>query len=217
MNKISETIGYARGMLKAMEGSNADPNLMELLGALVNGMEMQALNVRHMEEQLNELDEYVESIDDDLTELEYAMDGAAHEEDMDDDFDFDEDDEDLPLHLVKGKHTCRCGHHHDEDHECHCHEEGHECHCHDDDHECHCDDDDCDCEDEDFDEDEDMDLSGFDNLFLGVLCPACGHMFCVTEEDFDAPDALYHCPFCDKDVHVSPIDPNNVPVAKRVR
>lgn len=211
MNKISETLGYARGLLKAMEGGEYDGNLMELLGALVNTIDTQSQAMSKMAEQLNELDEYVESIDDDFTELEYAFDEMTHGGANDGEFRFDDEEDEHPLHLIKGKHECKCGHHHDEDHECHCHEDGHECHCHDED---------CDCDDEDWDEDEedeDMDLSGFDNLFLGVLCPQCGHMFCVTEDDFDAPEALYHCPFCEQDVHVSPIDPNNVPVAKRVR
>lgn len=209
MSRINETLGYARGLLKAMEGGECDKNLLEVLGAIVNAVDEQQGNIRKLDEQFRELDEYVESIDDDLADLEDMVDGMD-EQNFDEDFDDDMDDEDFDeeesgLHLVGRKHKCKCGHHHDEDHECHCHEEGHECHCHDED-------DDCDCED-----DEEMDLDGFDNLFLGVMCPECSRMFCVTDADFDDPEALYHCPYCEKDVHISPIDPANVPIAQRVR
>lgn len=209
MSKINETIGYARGLLKSMEGSTTDSVLFEVLTALTEGLDAQAQQIAKLEEQFNSLDEYVESLDDDLADMEDAFEEMLSDEADVDDMDFPFEESESPLHLVKSKHTCKCGHHHDEDHECHCHEDGHVCHCHDDD---------CDCDDDwDDEDDEDMDLSGFDNLFLGVLCPECGHMFCVTDEDFDAPGVMYHCPFCSKDVHVAPIDPNNVPVAKRVK
>lgn len=213
MSKATEALGFARGLLKALETNPSEQNTIELLRAVLNAMEEQQANIRKLDEQFSELDEYVESIDDDLAELEDLvddLDDASLEDGYmfggeDDDMDFDEDDEDdRPLHLVGRKHKCKCGHHHDEDHECHCREEGHECHCHDDE-------DDCDCDDEE------MDLDGFDNLFLGVMCPECSRMFCVTDADFDDPEALYHCPYCEKDVHISPIDPANVPVAKRVK
>ena len=95
----------------------------------------------------------------------------------------------------KEKKTCGCG--------CDCENEEHTC----------CDHDDCDCEDED---DEDLSLDGFDNLFLGAMCPECNRLFCVTDADFDDPEALYRCPYCGKDVHISPIDPKNIPLAERV-
>lgn len=210
MSKATEALGYARGLLKAVENDPSQQNTIELLRAVLNAMDEQQANIRKLDEQFTELDEYVESIDDDLAELEDMvdeMDDASLGEGFmfgDEDEEFDDDEFDRPLHLVHDRKKCKCGHDHGDDHECHCHEEGHECHCHDDE--------DCDCED-----DEELDLDGFDNLFLGVMCPECSRMFCVTDADFDDPEALYHCPYCEKDVHISPIDPANVPVAKRVK
>lgn len=219
MSKASETLGYARGLLKAMEATCEDKNLLEVMNALVDALDEHNANIRKLDEQFSELDEYVESIDDDLAELEDMVDsiedgdyddedgfffGGAKNDPMDfDDVDEDEDEDDVrPLRLVKHGHKCKCGHHH--------HDQDHECHCHDDEDDC-----DCDCDDEDADEE--LDLDGFDNLFLGVMCPECNRLFCVTDADFDDPEALYHCPYCEKDVHISPIAPDSVPVAKRVK
>lgn len=197
MKKATETLGYIRGLLK-----NADldgESLSEVLNLMLNAMEEQDVNSQKMREQLDELDEYVESIDDDLSDLEDLLEDINDEMFDDGEVEFGEDDGDEdphPLHLVKKGHECKCGHRHG-------HGEGH-CHCHDDD------------GDEAETDEEELDLDGFDNLFLGAMCPECNRLFCVTDADFDDPEALFHCPYCGKDVHISPIDPKNVPIAERV-
>ena len=70
MSKASETLGYARGLLKAMEATCEDKNLLEVMNALVDALDEHNANIRKLDEQFSELDEYVESIDDDLAELE---------------------------------------------------------------------------------------------------------------------------------------------------
>lgn len=193
MKKTGETLGYIRGMLKNADLGNE--NLTEILNLMLNAMDEHDSGLQKLTQQLDELDEYVESIDDDLCEMEDLLDDIN--DGMLDDDDVEYDDADHPLHLVKQEHECKCGHHH----------KGEHCHCHDDE------DDDCDCEDED---DEDLSLDGFDNLFLGAMCPECDRLFCVEDADFDDPEALYRCPYCGKDVHIVPIDPKNIPLAERV-
>ncbi len=196
MTKASEIISYVRGLLKGAEMS--DETLTEIFTNLLDAMETQDSTVQKLSEQVDELDEYVESIDDDLSEIEDMIDDFNDDlfgDDEDDDEDFDEDfDNGRPLRLVKKDAECKCGHHH---------EGGHRCHCHDD-------------EDADDEDDDEGALDGFDNLFLGAMCPECNRLFCVTDADFDDPEARYHCPYCGKDVPISPIDPKNVPIAERV-
>ncbi|MDO4357139.1 MAG: hypothetical protein Q4E13_11585 [Clostridia bacterium] len=197
MKKPNEIISYVRGLLKGAEMS--DDTLSEVFNLILNAMEEEDATVQKLSEQLDELDEYVESIDDDLANMEDLLNDLNDDLFDEDDMDFDEDeDEGQPLRLVKKNHECKCGHHH---------KDGHSCHCHDDEEP-------CDCEAEE--EDDEAGLDGFDNLFLGAMCPECNRLFCVTDADFDDPEALYHCPYCGKDVHISPIDPKNVPIAERV-
>jgi len=84
MQVISDRVAYLRGLA---EGFNLDPQAKEtrLFQAIIDALGDMAEAIQDLHEKHAELDEYIESIDDDLAELEEAI---LDEED-DDDFDGD--------------------------------------------------------------------------------------------------------------------------------
>lgn len=87
MQVISDRIAYLRGLI---EGFGLDPQAKEtkLFQTIVEVLSDMATAMQDMRDKHAELDEYVESIDDDLAELEEAI--------LDDDEDDDDDDDDDP-------------------------------------------------------------------------------------------------------------------------
>ena len=89
MSKLTDKVSYLKGLADGMKlNMDKDSNklIMEILGALGEfAEEMQALSDAH-----DELNEYVESIDDDLADLEDTLFGD--EEEDEDGEDVDEDD-----------------------------------------------------------------------------------------------------------------------------
>ena len=88
MSKLTDKVSYLKGLADGMKlnmDKDANKLIMEILGALGDfAEEMQVLADNH-----DELNEYVESIDDDLADLEDTLFGDEDEDDEDED---DEDD-----------------------------------------------------------------------------------------------------------------------------
>jgi len=82
-------------------------------------------------------------------------------------------------------------------------------------------------EDDDFDDEEFAPEEGLrvlspkraesseEEALIGSICPECGKLFFAPLEGSDAPDALYKCPLCEKEVPLNPLGPENAPIAKR--
>ena len=90
MSKLTDKVSYLKGLADGMKlnmDKDANKLIMEILGALGEfAEEMQVMSNAH-----DELNEYVESIDDDLADLEETLFGDDDEMEMDDD-DMMEDD-----------------------------------------------------------------------------------------------------------------------------
>ena len=100
MNKLSDKVSYLKGLAAGMKlNMDKDSNklLVEMLGVLSETIdELQALSEAH-----DELNDYVESIDDDLTDLEGTLFG-------DEDDDEDDDDEGCGCHECAGDDEDDC-------------------------------------------------------------------------------------------------------------
>ena len=85
MNDLSKKVGYLKGLMEGMDFSN-DPSHAKLFAAMADLLAEIADRVLSMEELMDDLNDYVESIDDDLAELEGRSDAApAYGEDDDED------------------------------------------------------------------------------------------------------------------------------------
>lgn len=83
MNSIRKKAGFLEGLIASMKPDEKDPS-MQLNMGVVSLLSDMAERIEAMDELIAELNDYVESIDDDLTELE----GMHDEEDNGDIFDF---------------------------------------------------------------------------------------------------------------------------------
>ena len=72
MEELQEKIGYLRGLLEATQRDEAET---KLANAMMDVLDVLSRGVGEMREELSELNDYVESIDEDLNELE-----AMHDE-----------------------------------------------------------------------------------------------------------------------------------------
>ena len=73
MAKLTEQIGYIRGLIGSMELAADSPNA-KLLAALADVLEGMAGELGDLRDDLTELNDFVESIDEDLEDLEAAVD-----------------------------------------------------------------------------------------------------------------------------------------------
>ncbi len=92
MSHLNEKVSYLRGL---MEGMKLDTNTNEglLLSKIVDVLDSIACDIADLADAHEELNEYVDSIDQDLSELEEIIDEELDEEyDEEDDEDDDEDD-----------------------------------------------------------------------------------------------------------------------------
>ena len=106
MSNLTDRVSYLKGLAEGMN-LNTETNEGKLLEKMLEVLTDMAAEIEDLRADQEELDEYVESIDSDLGDLEELIFG-------------EEDDE------------CGCGHchgHDDDEDECGC---GHHCHCHDD-------------------------------------------------------------------------------------
>ena len=100
MSKLTDKVSYLKGLADGMKlnmDKDANKLIMEILGALGEfADEMQAMADAH-----DELNEYVESIDDDLADLEDTLFGDEEE---------DEDEEDVEMDDIITYACPECGH-----------------------------------------------------------------------------------------------------------
>ncbi len=95
MNNLSDRVSYLKGLAEGME-IDTDGKTGKLLLSMIDVLGEMAEAIQRLAAEHEELDEYVESIDDDLAEIEEAL---FDDEDMDmygdEDDDEDDDDDDL--------------------------------------------------------------------------------------------------------------------------
>jgi uncharacterized phage infection (PIP) family protein YhgE len=91
MSNLSDRVAYLRGLAEGME-IGEESKLGKLVLAIIETLGETADAIQQLADDHEELDEYVESLDDDLAEIEEAL---FDDEDDDDDDEDDEDDDDL--------------------------------------------------------------------------------------------------------------------------
>ena len=89
MSNLSDSVAYLKGLAEGMEIAE-DSKMGKLVLAIIDTLGEAAEAIQQLAEDHEELDEYVESIDDDLAEIEEAL-----FDDDDDDYDDDDEDDDL--------------------------------------------------------------------------------------------------------------------------
>ena len=97
MSKISDRVSYLQGLAEGME-IDLESKTGRLLKAMIDVLGDVAAEMQRLEDEQNDLDEYVGSIDDDLAEVEEIV--------FEDDDDEDEDEEDEDDDLIE----CECPH-----------------------------------------------------------------------------------------------------------
>lgn len=83
MPSLNEKIGYLHGMMDSLK-LNKDDDKVKLMLMMIDVIDSLAVSVNALVEEQDELNDYVESIDDDLTELEMRS-GISYEDDFDED------------------------------------------------------------------------------------------------------------------------------------
>ena len=90
MSKIGEKVAYLKGLAEGM-GVSADNEQGRLTLAIIDVLEAFAAENAELRESVSELSQYVEDIDNDVSDLEEALFSEDDEDDLDED-DFDTDD-----------------------------------------------------------------------------------------------------------------------------
>lgn len=90
MSNLSDRVSYLKGLAEGME-IGEDSKMGKLVLAIIETLQETAASIEQLKMEHEELDEYVESIDDDLAEIEEALfdDDDLYDEDEDDDEDDD--------------------------------------------------------------------------------------------------------------------------------
>lgn len=91
MSNLTDRVAYLKGLAEGME-IETESKTGKLLTAVIDVLGDFAEAIQQLAEDHQELDEYVESIDDDLAEIEEAL---FDDDDDDDEDDDDDDDDDL--------------------------------------------------------------------------------------------------------------------------
>ena len=94
MSKLTDRISFLKGMAAGMK-LNMDKDANKLMLEMLTVMGEMAEEMAAMAEKHNDLNEYVESIDDDLAELEETLFGEEDGEELDEDIDGEEDEDGL--------------------------------------------------------------------------------------------------------------------------
>ncbi len=92
MSKLTDRISFLKGMAAGMK-LNMDKDSNKLMLEMLTVMGEMAEEMAAMAEKHNDLNEYVESIDDDLAELEETLFGEEDGEELDEDMSGDEDED----------------------------------------------------------------------------------------------------------------------------
>ncbi len=91
MNKMGEKVSYLKGLAEGL-GINASSEQGKLMLAMIDTLEAFARQSEETQERLDEISQYVEEIDSDVSDLEEVV--FSEEEDDEEEDDDDEDDED---------------------------------------------------------------------------------------------------------------------------
>ena len=104
MNGLGKRIGYLKGLMEGMDFSN-DPSREKLFNAIADLLGELCDRVESMEELMDDLNDYVESIDDDLALLESGQNGLRFTEGDEEDDDYLDDlaEGEDQLHLLNSK------------------------------------------------------------------------------------------------------------------
>ena len=94
MSKLTDRISFLKGMAAGMK-LKMDKDANKLMLEMLTVMGEMAEEMAAMAEKHNDLNEYVESIDDDLAELEETLFGEEDGEELDEDMDGEEDEDGL--------------------------------------------------------------------------------------------------------------------------
>ena len=78
MAKLTEQVGYIRGLIGSMQLEEGSPKA-RLLAALADALEGIAGELGDLRDDMTELNDFVESIDEDLEDLEATVDGDARD------------------------------------------------------------------------------------------------------------------------------------------
>ena len=105
MSSLSDRVSYLKGLAEGMDITGDDSKMGRLVLAIIDALGETAAAIQQLVSEHEELDEYVESIDDDLAEIEEALFDDDDDDDDDDDYDEDEDDDE---DLIE----CECPHCH---------------------------------------------------------------------------------------------------------
>ncbi len=108
MSKLTDRISYLKGMADGMK-LNMDKDANKLMLEMLTVMGEMAEEMAAMTEAHNDLNEYVESIDDDLADLEETLFGDE-DEDLEGDEGDEEEDEDLDEDDLISYACPHCGH-----------------------------------------------------------------------------------------------------------
>ena len=98
MSKMSEKVAYLKGLAEGL-GVSAETEQGKLLLAMIDTLEAFAAEHEETVSQLLELQEYVEEIDNDVSDMEEAL--LSLDEDDEDDEEDDDDDEDEDDALIE--------------------------------------------------------------------------------------------------------------------
>ncbi len=93
MSKMSEKVSYLKGLAEGL-GVDAETAQGKLIYAMMETLEAIAESGDEAEQRLTELEEYVEEIDSDVSDLEEALFSEDEDDDDLDDFGDDDDEED---------------------------------------------------------------------------------------------------------------------------
>ncbi|MBO4884629.1 MAG: hypothetical protein IKS52_10095 [Clostridia bacterium] len=93
-NQLSDKVSYIRGLMEGMQ-FDTDSNESRLLGKIVEVLGDMAAEIEAVSDAQDELSEYVDSIDEDLADLEDALLGDEEDDEDYDEDDYDDDDEDI--------------------------------------------------------------------------------------------------------------------------
>lgn len=96
MSNLTDRISYLKGMAAGMK-LNMEKDSNQLILEILNVMGEMAEEIADLTDAQNDLNEYVESIDDDLTDLEEAILGEDEMDDEDDEEESDDEDDNEEL------------------------------------------------------------------------------------------------------------------------
>lgn len=113
MSELSDKISYVKGMCEGMDIKPDTPE-HKLMLAMLDALEAVGDEIKLLHSKHDELEEYVDMMDEDIGELESEMFGGSDDLDLDDE-DEDEDDDCDDDCDCDCDEDCDCGCHHDHD------------------------------------------------------------------------------------------------------